>query len=56
MVYSCVRALDGGGMSSSSLTKSVTDDVNEVQGILIVLRFVELSLFGDWLLTETVSF
>jgi len=55
IAYSCVRTVDGGGMSSSSFAISVIDDVNEVHGILIVLRFASC-LLGDWLFTETVSF
>lgn len=55
IVYSCVRVLEGGGMSSSSFTISDIVDANEVHGIFIVLRLV-VGRLGDWLLTEMLSF
>lgn len=51
---SWLRALEGGGMSSSSFAKSAIVDVRDVHGMLIVLRLVNCR-FGDWLLTG-VSF
>lgn len=55
IVNSCVRVLEGGGISSSSFTISVIVDANDVHGILIVLRLL-ICLLGDWLLTEILSF